>query len=326
MIGVLKAGYKEIRGIGLNILTEDELFAIHCATLEVLQSVGVRVISQEAQDIFGDNGCLVDRKKQIVKIPPYIVEDALRSAPPTVLMAGRVPESDYLCGPYVGFTNFGEGTMVVDPVTRERHGSTKKDVEDATRMCDAMENLETYERAVGADDVPVEVQTIHNAEAIFKNTTKHSFIAACSGYNAAKIIEMAQAVVGGADEFRKRPIYTANVCPNSPLCLNPDTSEVIIVAARMGAPCNILSMALSGATTPVTMAGTLICHNAEVLSGIVLSQLTQRGAKVIYGSSTTIMDLRTATASVGAPEIGMYSAAVSRLARYYNLPSFVAGG
>ncbi len=89
---------------------------------------------------------------------------------------------------------------------------------------------------------------------------------------------------------------------------------------------NILSMAMSGGSSPVTLAGTLVNHNAEVLSGVVLSQMTRRGSKVVYGSSTTAMDLRFATASVGSPECAMIGAAVAKMAQYYKLPSFIAGG
>jgi len=84
-------------------------------------------------------------------------------------------------------------------------------------------------------------------------------------------------------------------------------------------------MALSGATSPVTNAGTLLTHNAEVLGGITLSQLTRKGAPVIYGSSTTMFDLSCVTAPVGTPEMGLISAAVAKLAQYYNLPSYVSG-
>ena len=85
-------------------------------------------------------------------------------------------------------------------------------------------------------------------------------------------------------------------------------------------------MAMAGGSSPVTLAGTLVIHNAEILSGILLNQLTRKGGPVLYGSSTTAMDLRMATASVGSPECAMINAAVARLARYYSLPSFVAGG
>ncbi len=100
---------------------------------------------------------------------------------------------------------------------------------------------------------------------------------------------------------------------------------MIIETARWGLPCNVLSMAMAGGSSPVTLAGTMVTHNAEVLAGITLSQLSERGSPVIYGSSTTAMDLRLAAASVGTPELAMISAAVAQMARRYLLPSFVAG-
>jgi len=100
---------------------------------------------------------------------------------------------------------------------------------------------------------------------------------------------------------------------------------VIIASAKNGMPINILSMALSGATAPITLSGTLVVHNAEVLGGIVLAQLTNPGTPIIYGSSTTTFNMRTATATVGAPEMGMISAAVSELAHYYEVPCYVGG-
>ncbi|KAF5032172.1 Glycine betaine methyltransferase [anaerobic digester metagenome] len=84
-------------------------------------------------------------------------------------------------------------------------------------------------------------------------------------------------------------------------------------------------MAMSGATTPVSIAGTLVVHNAEVLAGVVFSQLANRGAPVIYGSSTTSFDLQQASAPVGSPELGLCNAGVAALAQFYNLPSYVAG-
>jgi len=327
MIKTFQAGVNKLGGMGLNLFSQDELYAIHCATLDVLQNAGIKVLSQEARDIFADGGANVDSETCIVKIPPVMVEDAILSAPGTVLLAGRNPKNDYFVNnKSVAFTNFGEGIKVVDPFTGKSHVSTKKDLADATRICDALENIDVYERALGADDVPAEVQTIHNAEAIFNNTGKHVFIGAGCGYNAKKIIEMAAAISGGMEKLRQRPIVTSNVCPNSPLSLNPDTTEVVIETARAGMPINVLSMALAGGTGPVTLAGTLVTHNAEVLSGLVLCQLVNRGNPFIYGSSTTMMDLRYTTAAVGAPELAMINAAVAKMAQYYQLPSFVAGG
>jgi trimethylamine--corrinoid protein Co-methyltransferase len=225
----------------------------------------------------------------------------------------------------VGFTNFGEGIQVVDPYTGELHESLKKDVADCTRIIDALPEIDVVERPLGAHDAPPETAALHNAEAIFSNTTKHATIGPLSGFCARKMIDMAAAIVGGHDKLRKRPIVSFLTCPVSPLKLVADACRIIIEGARAGVPVNVLSMAMAGGSSPVSLAGTLVSHNAEVLAGITLAQLTERGAPVIYGSSTTAMDLRFASASVGSPECGMIGAGVACLARFYLLPSWVAG-
>lgn len=327
MIGDLQAGVGRIEGCGLNMFTEDELYTIHCATLEVMRDTGLYVGTREARDLLSGVGAVVDEGNGIVKFPSYVVEDAIRSAPNTILLAGRNPKYDYIAeGKRVAFLNFGEGLRIIDPYTKEYRSTTKEDVAKTALMCDAMDQIVLHNRAVGADEMPGPVQPLHNAEAIFPNISKHCFIGAMNVQNFRKIIEMASAVAGGRDELRDRPFYSTIVCPTSPLKLVPECCDILIEAAREGITVCILSMAMAGATSPVTLAGTLVTHNAEVLGGIVLSQAARKGAPVIYGSSTTIMDLKTATAPVGSPELAMINAAVAGMAQYYLLPSFVAGG
>lgn len=323
-----RAGFRSLEGMSLNLFTEDELFEIHCATLNVLSDTGVRVLDDEAKDIFDGAGCLVNREDHMVKIPSHVVEDAIMSAPSTILLGGIDSKDDFYlkAGSSIAFTNFGEAIELIDPVTRERHGTTKKDVGDVARMCTAMDQVDFLERPVGADDVPGAVQTIHNAEAIFNNTTMHSFIGSGNGYNCGKMLEMAYAVAGGKEKFMEKPIYSATICPNSPLRLNPDITEVVIAAARGGAPCLFIDMGLAGATAPVTLAGALVVQNAELLASIVLAQLVRKGHPVIYGTSTLAMDLRSTTSPVGSPSLALISAATAKMAQYYLLPSWAAGG
>ena len=314
-------------GFSLPLLSDDELEEIHRATLEILEYTGVFIASDEALEIFESGGAWVDRETNIVRLPQYVVEDAIRSAPSKLFLAGRDPKNDIVLeGNRVGFTTFGEGVLVKDIETGELRKPTKQDVCDAARLADALSEVDVYERAVGAHDVPQEVGQIHNAEATFNNTSKHVFMGPFDGYQLDKIVEMATLIAGGKEALLKRPLITFITCPVSPLKLVQDTCEVIIGAARSGMAVNILSMAMSGGSSPVTLAGTLVNHNAEVLAGLTLSQLTRKGAKVIYGSSTTAMDLKLASASVGSPECGMINAMVAALSRYYLLPSFVAGG
>ena len=313
-------------GLGLSILSDDDVAAIHGATLEVLERTGVFVESDEALDIFADGGCSVDRERHVVKIPPFLVEAAIQSAPERVMLCGRDPKHDIVLEPgRVGFTNFSEGLMLIDPRTKELRASTKQDIADIARLNDYLSEMDSYGVAVGARDVPLETAAIHNTEAQLLNTTKPVDAGPLGREDARAIIAMAAEIVGGADELRERPIVFLGVCPVSPLKLPAGVTEVIIESSRAGLPDNILSMAMAGASGPVTLAGTLVTHNAEVLAGITLAQLTERGCPVIYGSSTTAMDLRLATASVGSPECALISAAVAYIAKQYRLPSFVAG-
>jgi len=323
----LFAGKLQSGGLSLNIFTNDELDQIHSATLEVMERTGLFVGDKEAREILDGGGARVDEKTKTVKFPPHVVEDAIRWAPSKVYLAGRNPKNDIVLeSNRVGFTNFGEGVFIIDPYTGERRETTKKDVADSARLVDSLSEVDVYERAVGASDVPEETVQLHNAEAWMSNTSKHGFMGTGDGYLTKKVFEMAAAIVGGKEELRKRPIVSAITCPISPLQLVGETCEIIMECARAGIMVNVLSMAMAGGSSPITLAGTLVDHNAEVLGGLVLNQLTSRGAPFMYGSSTTAMDLRFAAATVGCPECAMINAAVAQMSRYYLLPSWVAGG
>ncbi len=320
-------GKKRSQGFGLNSFTDDELNDIHLATLEVLEKTGLSIDTDEALDLFDGYGAQVDRTRKIVRIPPYMVEDAIRSAPSKILLAGRDPKHDKLLeAGRVHFTNFSEGIEVVDPYTGKRRTPVKADLANAAKVIDYLDSIDVCEKAVGSSDVPKGVLPLHNAEAMLTNTTKHCCVGPGSGFLLEKLVEMAGIIAGGKTKLKERPILSFTTCPVSPLTLIDECCEIIMAAARTGSVVNILSMAMAGGTSPVTLAGTIVTHNAEVLGGITLNQLAQKGAPVIYGSSTTAMDLKIAAASVGTPECAVISGAVARLARYYALPSYVAGG
>jgi trimethylamine--corrinoid protein Co-methyltransferase len=320
------AGNCMVEGFGLNVFSDDALDRIHNATLEVLWYEGVNIQSELALDIFYGGGCTVDRKKQKVYIPPHIVEDCIRSAPSTVLLAGRDPKNDIvLDGSRVNFCNFSKGVNVVDPYTGAIRPSTKQDEANVAILVDYLDQYDLLDVAVEARDIDPRTANLECYEAMVSNSTKHSTQSPHSVEEAQMLIDMAAVVAGGKDKLRERPITSATVCPTSPLSIAPETCEPIITYAKNRVPMTVLSMAMAGGTSPVTLAGTLVTHNAEVLSGIVLAQLTNKGTPNMYGSSTTIMDLRLASATIGCPELGMISAAVCKLAQYYKIPSYVAG-
>lgn len=323
----LKAGKRHSGGFGLNVFTDDELYEIHLATLEVLKGTGVYVENEKALEIFDGGGAIVNPKNGIVKIPPHVVEDAIRAAPSTFHAYGRIPESDIVLeANRISFTNFGEGIRFVDPKTGELKDTTKADIEKASRIIDYLEHVETYERCMCSHDKPPEVQALHNAEASLTNTTKHHWLGPVNAYQSRRIVEMLVAIAGSNEQLRERPFLTFVSCPVSPLKLPKDHCDIIMEAAQNGLGLNVIGMAMSGGSSPIHLAGTLVSQNCEVLSSLVLNQLVCKGSPFVYGSSTCAMDLRRATASVGSPELAMISAAVARLARYYSLPCFVAGG
>jgi trimethylamine--corrinoid protein Co-methyltransferase len=323
----LHAGKTRSSGLSLRIFSDDELYDIHLATLEVLEHTGVFVENGEALEMLDGGGAVIDKKQKIAKLPPYLVEDSLRSAPPKFVMAGRRPEDDFVVeSNRVGFTNFGEGILTADLKTGALREPTKKDVADSAKVGDFLSEVSVYNRAIGAHDVPAEVAPVHNAEAFFNNTTKHCMVGPFSGYQLQQIAKMAAAVAGGEDKLRERPLVSFHTCPVSPLRLVNDACEIIMESARCGMMVNVITMAMAGASSSIHLAGTLVDHNAELLASVILSQLTRKGAPIMYGSSTTAMDLRFAAATVGSPECAMINAAVAELARFNGLPSFVAGG
>lgn len=323
----LTAGRNTWTGFGLEIFSHEDLEHIHLATLEVLEKAGLFVQSEEAMDVFEDGGAIVDRKNKKVKIPAHIVEEAIASAPKKILLAGRDPKDDIVLeSSRVNFCPFGEGIMVIDPFSGEYRKSTKEDIGKVALLVDALDQYDMLEYTVAPRDVDPSVAVYHTYEVTVANTTKHIPQSPEDKKSARILIEMAAAVAGGKEKLQERPIVSGAACPLSPLSLSEGCCEGIMEYARAGLPMNILSMAMAGGSSPVTLAGTLVTHNAEVLGGTVLSQLTNKGAPVIYGSSTTILDLRQATATVGCPELGMISAAVAKMAQFYLLPSYVAGG
>ena len=322
-----RAGYNQLSGLKLDIFTDDELAELHRNTLDVLNETGIMVLNEEAREVFYSKGCQVDKKRGIVKIPPYLVQEAVRSAPEKVLLAARDPRYDVaLEGKRIANTTFGVGISVLDIETGKHRKSMNRDLAESAILADYLDQVDVFTQTVTPSDVPSEVEDLVAAETGLNNCTKHFMhVDILSAKSVRKYFQMGAEITGGEEEMRRRPVCSFMIAPVSPLQLSPEACEVIMEAAKLGMPCNVISMALSGGTSPVTNAGTLITHNAEVLGGITLSQLTRKGAPVIYGSSTTMLDLTCVNAPVGAPELGMISAAVARLAQYYRLPSYVAG-
>jgi len=311
---------------GLNLLPIKDYRDIHLATLKVLEKTGVFVEDQHAREVFGSCGARVDENNSTVKLPSFMVEDAIQSAPEKVTLAGRNPDRDIpLDGTRNAYLNFGGGINVIDPHTGLCRKSTKADLAASARLCDALKEVSVYSRAVYPLDQPQKVLHLHTAEASLCNTTKHSFHGPESKWETEKIIDMAAAAVGGPENLKKRKPISFGSAVSSPLKMTRKFCETTMTASSAGFCTYAASMVMAGGTGPVNLAGVLVLTNAEILAGLVLIQLIRKGTPFIYSSYSTAMDLRLGTSPLGSPETALIGASVAGLCRYYRLPCLVPG-
>jgi trimethylamine--corrinoid protein Co-methyltransferase len=320
------AGAPRLDGIGMRPLSDGDLDDIHLASLEVLERTGMWVEADDAFDIFADGGCRVDRETRRVRIPAELVEEAIRSTPPIIRWCGRDPKNDIvLGGGRLAFMNFGEAIQINDLTTGENRPTVTADVADICTVVDWCGEIDVYEAAITPRDCHEHVATVHHFANALPHITKPMMFGPLSKIEQQACLDMAAAVVGGHDALRERPITGFGMCSVSPLQLTEQGSDVCLDTARAGLPLSILSMCMAGGSSPQTLAGTLVLHNAEVLAGITLVQLAERGAPVLYSSSTTGMDLRLGAASVGTPETALLNACIGQIAARYSIPCWVAG-
>ncbi|MEG0874502.1 MAG: trimethylamine methyltransferase family protein [Clostridiales bacterium] len=311
-------------GLDLKIFSDEELEILHQGTLRILENTGIMVDDEEALSLFANAGAVIE-KNNVVKIPGYLVEDSIKSAPASIYLAGRGDKGFTLGDGDIRFCSFGEAPQIVDPYSKEVRSVTKADEENYAKLVDSLEEHDMCWDAWVASDVPASTYTLHSLDAYFNNTVKPVCIATPDGILAKATVEMATAVAGNKENLQKNPLMIAGTCPKSPLHLDNGICQSIIILAKAGVPNMNMSALTTGGTGPVTLSGTIMVHNAEMLACVVLSQLAKKGSPIIYGSCTSGLDLRKATATYGCPELGMFSAAFSKLSQYYKIPHVVAG-
>ncbi len=309
----------------LEPFTRGELQRIHGATVRVLEKTGVRVLDPEAVRSLQAAGALHDEATHVVRIPEALLRDLLMQAPSRFRLYGRSPDRHMSFGD--GNTYFSSmGTAVQVEDDGGVRPPTLKDVERFYRLVDASPYLDHASWVVWPRDVPNELVHIYEVLYGFKYSTK-----SLDGYNwgaqyTQDTLDMAAIVAGGREELAARPVLLGFTNPVSPLTLAKEPTEGLIAFARAGQPCIMPPEGMAGGTAPSTLAGVLVQQNAEVLSSIAVAQSVRRGAPVLYGSVSTIMDMRTGAVALGAPEAGLISLGAAQLARYYGIPSRGTGG
>jgi trimethylamine--corrinoid protein Co-methyltransferase len=320
----MKAG---TRGSSFDILSERDMESIHSASLRVLEDPGVLSESDLILDIFAKGGAKVDRQNNVVQIPSELVEEALESAPESFVLHGRDPSKSIQIEP--GFVYFGMGgtsePYFWDYELGKPRSPTKADMASNTRVAETLPNIDFVMALCSARDMPTEQVFLHEYDAIFRNTTKPVVFSILGRKHTDMILEVAAAISGGEDELRENPWLLAYVTPKSPLTFG-DLNEGILEAAAMDIPILYGVGPMMGATAPATVAGILAQANAEVLFGLVLSQLIKPGIPFVHSPHTPAMDMLTAQCTYGSAEQSLGRMAAAQLARFYRLPSFNTGG
>ena len=310
----------------LQVLSPDDVRQIHQATLDLIESVGVRFPSERALDILAERGANVDREKQIARIPANVIEEAMRNAPAEYTLCARSAQENadldlHLDGRHAYLAVDGTGVEVLDPYTREKRVSTKADVATAMRVADYMQEVALVWPPVSAQDCPAETRGLHELEAVWNNYAKHAQTETLvTAHEMRAAIEMAAAVVGGRDALRRRPILSIMQCTISPLAHDGGSLEAALVAAEAGLPVAFMTMASCGFSGPAALAGNLTVGNAEVISALALMQMAYPGCPVYYAAAQTAMDPRTGAYTGGGPEDYLFGAATNHLADFYDIP------
>ena len=313
----------------LKLLSSDQMQQIHLASLEVLERTGVDVQLPEAVDLLEKAGADV-RDSSHIKIPSYLVDEALRTAPQRITIYDRKGRpAMYLEGRN---SHFGTGTdtpNVIDPYSGERRPTRGEDVDNAVRLCDALSNIDFVGSmgGVAAEEVPAQISDRHNFYRICVNTTKPIIFTCWDLAGLQDIYAMAVAVRGGdPEEFRSKPFIFQYAEPISPLCYPVTSMEKLIFCARKGIPVTYAAGTMMGGTVPVTPISALVLTNAEFLGGLVIAQATRKGAPVIYGGCSGPLDMKTSVCVYNGPDAYQNYFMAREMAAYYKLPDFNYGG
>ncbi|MEM2780149.1 MAG: trimethylamine methyltransferase family protein [Candidatus Bathyarchaeia archaeon] len=309
----------------LNFLSKKQKYAVHLASLDILQEVGVIVPCEEALQKLEEAGAEVNHKSQQVSIPHYLAEEALQRTPHRFSVYHRdLKTRKTLGGDETHFSTVGFATNFYDATSRTYRRVTVQDLANATRVADALENVEFYMCMGSPMDVPHEIVDRYMWATAFENTSKPIINEAIRKEGALDAIEMASTIVGGVEELRKKPIMLLLISITSPLTYDRATLEAFIEACKLGIPVFVNSGPMAGATSPVTLAGTLALNMAEFMSALVIRYVINKSAPLIIGSWARAMDVRQASAVLGGPEFAMLHACIANMAHHYGVPS--AGG
>ncbi|HHY47709.1 MAG TPA: hypothetical protein GX506_10490 [Firmicutes bacterium] len=311
----------------LTILGNEEIKKIHDTSIRILSRVGMRFPHEEILRRFAEAGARVDWSTHIVKIHEDLVWNSIGSAQKQFMLYGRNPSkiARFGYGDSVFISSAGEYGWI-DSATRKRREPTEEDVDIAIAVGDVLENINIVGPMGIPPEIPCAYRDVYLTAKLVKGTGKPSMVWIRNGKSALYVLAIYEAVAGGTEQHRLRPMTIAHVEPVSPLQMTQSSLEIMLEFAKKGLPVIIAPMTMVTATGPGTLAGTMALTNAEILGGIVAAQLIRPGTPVVYGGIPHIMDPATTLCSFGAPEQAIMAVCMTQLGKFYGFPVYVDTG
>ena len=306
------------------ILTKTQVEKIHETTLRILEQIGLDFNYAPAVEVFKKRGAKVEGQR--VFFSRELVEEQIEKAPAEFTIYARNPENNVFIGGNNTVLAPGYGAPFVTDLNHGRRQATLKDFENFVKLTGASPNMDLLSgTVVEPTDIPPEIRHAWMLYTSVKYSDK-CFMGSTMGARAAReCLQMAAILFGNQTDLASRPIVFGIAGSLTPLKYDARMLEAIMEYAAAGQPLIISSLAIAGATGPVTLAGNLALQNAEILSGIVLAQLIGEGTPVLYGGVSSIAEMHNGALSIGSPEMAINTAATAQMARYYKLPARGSG-
>ena len=297
------------------------------AARAVLSTVGMSEAPSFVVDAICEQGG--DLRNGRLMFSPELIAEALAGFQRNFTLHGRGDAPDLQMSEgrvYMG--SGGAAPSVVDLDTGRYRDATLQDLYDAARLVDAMENIHFFSRSVVARDMQSDLELdVNTAYASLAGTRKHIFTSATTAESVGPIAEMCYALAGSEQAFRARPFLSLNINHVvSPMRFAEDACGVMAAAARADIPIHANTFGQLGASTPVTIAGSVMQTVAETLAGMIFAWVIEPTARITFGPRPMVTDLRTGAMSGGGGEQAVLMAAAMQMARYYDLPSTCIAG
>ena len=309
------------------VLSDKQMEELHLAAVQILERTGVTIDSEEAIGLLGDSGADVSNPKR-VKIPYFLVEQALRTVPKNIILYTRDGQpSMFLNGTRTYFGGVIDCPWYLDPYTRSRRALYVEDAASNARVIDFLPNINWVFTGAGSPSLPAGLEDkVHFVQGIL-NSSKTICAGIYGKSNLKAMVEICSIIRGGSKELKAKPFFVATEEVITPLTHGRDALEKSLICAELGIPNVIYNTMMAGATCPATFAGALAMANAEILSHIVVTQLKNPGAPIIYGGQPNVMEMSTLTFCYGTPELNLHVAALCELSHlFYKLPFYGTAG